>query len=170
MLIPDWCTGHPLFVFTHKHGTDDPIWTWLMFKTGHVSQSVISSAFPAAALFLFSTGSYILTHSCNCDQDIRHDFMTFDSFVILCVTSGHLWGHLGPCGADPCPAGDRVLPETAVLLCQHHRWHQVSLHKTRQEILSVLIIIIIQALVLSSVGLLSVKLDFIENVLNKTKL
>lgn len=44
---------------------------------------------------------------------------------IMCVCSGHLWGHLWPCGADPRPVGDRVLPEAAVLLCQHHRWHQV---------------------------------------------
>lgn len=43
----------------------------------------------------------------------------------MCVCSGHLWGHLWPCGADPRPVGDRVLPEAAVLLCQHHRWHQV---------------------------------------------
>lgn len=110
------------------HITDDPTWNWLTFKTGDVSQvllfllqrSFCSRLAPIdlhTAVAVISVG--ILYRFCN--------------IVCVCVTLGHLWGHLGPCGADSRPVGDRVLPETAVLLRQHHRWHQVSLHETRQD-------------------------------------
>lgn len=79
-----------------------------------------------------------LSHKKNWKHGVHHHFCFYclstelhslflSLMLCLCVcVSGHLWGHQWPCGADSRPAGDRVLPETPVLLCQHHRGHQVG--------------------------------------------
>lgn len=50
------------------------------------------------------------------------------------AASGHLRGHLGPCGADPRPPGDGVLPEALVLLRQHYCGHQVGVIPRLQSV------------------------------------